>query len=204
MRFAISAVFCAGAALLVHPAAATLAAQGSPPAAVPDSAPPRFGWVLDMSVDFGGEAVAELLFANGDRQQLTTGDGFSFSGGLEWYPRTLPRLALRSLVGWKLSTSAAENAEIWFTRVPVELAALYALDRNWRVGAGAVFHLRPTLDLDGVAPNQSFDPATGLLLELAWRPLALTYTRMDYRRADGASFGANAVAFSYSFVWRRQ
>lgn len=163
-----------------------------------------FGWVADMSIDFGGEAVAELQFANGDRQKLTTGDGFSLSGGFEVHPRAQPRLGLRTLVGWKLSTSAAENADIWFSRVPVEVIGMYQLHPDWHLGAGLAYHIRPKLDLDLLGPEIAFDNAAGALLELAWRKLALTYTAMNYRAENGSDFGANAIGVSVSYVFGKR
>lgn len=166
--------------------------------------PWTFGWVVDATFEFGGDEVAEVFFTSGDSQKITAGNGGTFSAGFELHPRATPKLGLRTLVGWKFSTSAAENVNIMFTRFPIEAVASYSLNSDWRVGAGVTHHAGINLDFDGLASNVAFDPATGATLEFAWKWAALTYTAMNYRAEDGTEFGANAIGVSVSYVFGKR
>lgn len=199
----------ARAALAAFLLAVPVFAQSPTPAAgaAPKPAagePFRFGWVLDMTFEFGGDEVAEVTFTNGESQSLTAGNGGTFSAGFEVHPTRIPKLGLRTLVGWKFSTSAADNVNIMFTRFPIEAVASYQLDKDWRVGAGLTRHMNINLDFDGLAPNVAFDPANGATLELGWRWAALTYTAMEYTAEDGTTFGANAIGVSASYVFGKR
>lgn len=192
----------AAAALLFL--ATPLVAQSPAQPAKAAPAPWTFGWVLDMTFEFGGDEVAEVVFTNGDTQKLTAGNGGTFSAGMEFHPPALPKLGLRTLVGWKFSTSAADNVNIMFTRFPIEAVASYAVTPDWRVGAGVTHHANINLDFDGLASNVKFEPATGATLEIGWRWAALTYTAMEYRSKFNDTFSANAVGVSVSYVFGKR
>lgn len=194
-------VRAAAAALLL---AAPLAAQTPATPAKAEPAPWKFGWVLDMTFEVGGDEVAEVIFTNGDKQSLTTGDGGTFSAGMEFHPSAMPKLGLRTLVGLKFSTSAAENVDIMFTRFPIEVVASYAVTPDWRIGAGVTHHANINLDFDGLAQNAKFDPATGATLEVGWKWAALTYTSMEYRSRYGDTFDASAIGISVSYVFGKR
>ncbi len=157
-----------------------------------------------MTFEVGGDEVAEVIFTNGDKQSLTTGDGGTFSAGMEFHPSAMPKLGLRTLVGWKFSTSAAENVDIMFTRFPIEVVASYAVTPDWRIGAGVTHHANINLDFDGLAQNAKYDPATGATLEVGWKWAALTYTSMEYRSRYGDTFDASAIGISVSYVFGKR
>lgn len=194
-------VRAAVAALLL---AAPLAAQTPATPAKAEPAPWKFGWVLDMTFEFGGDEVAEVIFTNGDKQSLTAGNGGTFSAGMEFHPSAMPKLGVRTLVGWKFSTSAAENVNIMFTRFPIEAVASYALTPDWRIGAGVTHHANINLDFDGLAPNVAFDPATGGTLEVGWKWAAVTFTAMNYKAEDGTTFDASAIGISVSYIFGKR
>ncbi len=195
--FSVRSVLAAVAALALS--LPTLGAQA--PAASP-VAPHKFGWVLDATFEFGGEEVADVVFTDGSRQSLTAGNGGTFSFGAEYRP--VPRLGLRGTLGWKFSTSAADNVNVMFTRFPIEGVASWSLNDDWRVGAGVSHHANINLDFDGLGPNLKFDPATGATLELGWRWAALTYTAMTYTDEFGNDYDASAVGISLSYLFGKR
>ncbi|MBL8998827.1 MAG: hypothetical protein JNL44_16050 [Gemmatimonadetes bacterium] len=184
-----------------------LAAQGAPQGATSTPAPAaqhRFGWVLDATFEFGGERVAETFFTDGSSQTMTAGQGGTFAFGAEFRPRAESRLTLRGTVGYKFVTTAATNADIKMTRVPLEAVASWELPREMRVGAGLAYHTAIKFDGAGFGPNATFDPAAGATLELGWKFLALTYTAMDYRDEFGNDYDASALGVSLSWVFGKR
>lgn len=197
----VRSVLAAVAALALSIPSLGAQAPVAAPAPTP-AAPHKFGWVLDATFEFGGEEVAEVIFTDGSRQSLTAGNGGTFSFGAEYRP--VPRLGLRGTLGWKFSTSAADNVNVMFTRFPIEGVASWSLNDDWRVGAGVSHHANINLDFDGLGPNLKFDPATGATLELGWRWAALTYTAMTYTDEFGNDYDASAVGVSLSYVFGKR
>jgi len=160
---------------------------------------PAFGWILEGGVEMGGSRVAETTFTDGSTQTMQAGQGGTFAVGAEVRPRFGSPFALRGTVGWKFVTTAATNASIGLTRVPMELVASYSLNDDWRVGVGAVRHSSIEFDAGGFGPDVSFDDANGATVEVGWRWLAFTYTAMEYTDEFGGKF--NASSGGVTFIW---
>ena len=107
-------------------------------------------------------------------------------------------LGLRATVGFKYQTTAADNAHITFTRVPIELVASYDLPNDLWIGAGLVHHTAVKFRGDGIGPDVEFDDATGGTAEAGWRWVALTYTALQYKDEAGGEY--NAGVFGLSFI----
>lgn len=185
-------------ALLV---AVPLAAQNAAPR--PAAAPHTFGWVLEGSIEMGGDLLGELIFTDGSTQKLYFGQGGTVAFGFEVRPSALPNFGLRSTVGMKFTTNASENADISFTRVPVEVVGSYYLPQDWRIGAGLAYHASAEFNGDGFAPDESYDPAAGATLELGWRWAALTYTALEYK-SNGNAYDASSIGLSLTWVFGKR
>lgn len=183
--------------------AAPLAAQEQMQTAVAPGTPHFFGWVFDGSLEMGGDLLLEVTFTNGSKQKIYTGQGGTLSFGAEVRPRSMPNLGIRGIAGFKFTTTAADDANIMFTRIPVELVASYYLPRDLRIGAGLAYHTAVEFDGDGFVDNVSFDPAAGATVELGWKWAALTYTAMEYS-ANGGSIDASAIGFSFNWVFGKR
>lgn len=187
--------------------AAEAAAQDPTPTSRPTQAaasttPHRFGWVLEGALEFGGDEFVEILFTDGSTQTLTTGQGGTIAFGAEY--RVAPRLLLRGTAGFKFTSTAADNSNAMFTRIPLELVAHYALTSDWRLGAGAAYHAAINFDGDNLGPDLAFDPAIGGTVELGWRWVAVTYTAMNYRDEFGNDYNASAIGASFSWVFGKR
>lgn len=166
------------------------------------SAPHRFAWVLDATFEYGGDPVVEVTFTDGSTQKITAGQGGTFSFGTDFRPT--PNLGLRTTVGWKFATSAADNVTLLLTRVPVEAVVSYYFSPNVRLGLGASYHAAVNFDGDGLGPNLAFDPAAGATVELGWKAVALTYTSMTYADELGSQYNASNFGVSLSYLfWKR-
>jgi hypothetical protein len=180
-----------------------VAAQEAParPNGFVKSPGPHF--VLDAAFEFGGDLLGEVIFTDGSTQKIYAGQGGTFSAGLEYrLPRT-PRVALAASIGYKFVTTAADNANIGFTRVPLEFGARVDLDRAWWVAGGLVHHAAIEFNGDGFAPDESFPGATGLTAEVGWKWFGVTYTAIGYDDS-GTDLDASSIGFSFRWVFGRE
>ena len=111
--------------------AAPLTAQQPVKVAVPAGTPHHFGWVIEGTIEAGGEELFTVVFTDGDEQTVHAGQGGTISFGAELRPRRMPNLGVRGMIGYKFVTTAAENANITFTRIPVEVVASYYLQNDF-------------------------------------------------------------------------
>ena len=194
-------------------AAAPLAATAqtpAPPASMPEvaavpQAPTvhKFGWVGDLTLEYGGDVLVTLIFDDGSEQDILAGQGGALAFGFDYRPPTMPQLGLRTTAGIKFTSNASDNANISFIRFPIEVVGSYYLPKDWRVGAGLAYHTGVSFNGDGFVPDVDFDPAAGATLELGWRWLALTYTQIEYK-ANGGSLDASAVGISLNWVFGKR
>jgi hypothetical protein len=187
--------------------AAPLSAQQAPTQQAPaqPTAPARpLNWAFDFSLEYGGDVYATLIFTDGDRQELLAGQGGTISVGGDYRFRSMPRIGVRALAGIKWSTNAAENSNISFTRIPIEVVGSYYLDDDWRVGAGLAYHAIGKVNGDGFFPDFEFDPAAGYTAEIGWRWVALTYTGIEYTSDGGPAIDASAFGVSLNWVFGKR
>lgn len=183
------------AALLLLPFA-TSGAQA------PAARKPSLGVVIEGALEAGGDRFVETFFTNGESQTMRAGQGGTFAVGGEIRPHAASPLALRATAGIKFVTTAASNADIHLTRIPIELVGSYTFPRGWRAGAGYVRHSRIRFEGDELGPDVKFDDAQGFTVEAGWRWAALTLTRIDYTDEFGNDYDAGSVGLSLSWVWR--
>ena len=163
---------------------------------------PSLGVVIEGALEMGGDRVVETFFTNGESQTMRAGQGGTFAVGGELRPHAAAPLALRATAGIKFVTTAATNADIMLTRIPIEVVGSYSFARGWRAGAGYVRHSRIRFDGDGLGPNVAFDDAQGFTVEAGWRWAALTFTQLEYTDEFGNDYNAGSVGVSLMWVWR--
>jgi hypothetical protein len=159
---------------------------------------PTIGFALDASFEIGGDDFLEVAFTNGRSQTVRAGQGGTLSVGGIVRPSAASPLSLRGTVGFKYLTTAADNANIRFTRVPLELTGSYELPNGVRAGAGVVYHARNRFTGDGFVPDESFTSSPGATVELGYKFIALTYTALSYKapgtpKIDGSSVGVQLL-----------
>lgn len=153
------------------------------------------GWLLTVNAEYGGEAVATILFDDGSTQDVRAGQGISLSIGRFVRPNAGPYM-ISGGIGYKYVTTKASNADITLTRWILDARADYGLPNNLWVGAGPVVHVGTTFKGDNLGPDVTFDPAIGLNLRIGWKTLSATYTLMSYKDESGGTFDAGAIGFS--------
>ena len=180
------------ATLLLVPAAAL---------SQPASGKPSLGFVVEGTVEMGGDRFGETVFTTGETQTMRTGQGGTLSVGGELRNFAPVPLAIRATAGFKFVTTAAENADIMLTRIPIEIVGSYHFTRDWHAGAGFVRHSRIRFDGDDFAPNVGFADANGITAEAGWRWVSLSYTKLDYTDDQGNVYDAGSVGLT--LTWRR-
>ena len=187
-----------GAALAIGTAFSAQAADAASP----------FKFLLGAGLTFGGDTLVTVPFTDGSTDNVKAGGLVHLYGGGEY--RLSDMFALQATVGYHVSdTRAASNGSVRFTRIPVDLLALYSVTEKVRLGAGAQFVSGPELKGSGVASNvsQKYDSTTGAIVEGEYlftqhMGLKLRYVSEKFTpegggtKVDGSHAG---VMFSYYF-----
>ena len=149
----------------------------------------RIGWIAEIAAEFGGDELVTVTLDNNEREDITAGDGLSLAGGGYWLLR--PDFGVQGLLGYKLNESSAADSDLGVDRWTLEASAFTFLG-DVQLTAGVVHHRDINFDGDGFLPDFSFDDATGLKLDAAWRWFALSYTQIDYE-VNGFRFDAGSI-----------
>jgi len=158
------------------------AAQAAGPA--PANGGARAGFLFQGDFDFGGDDVATVYFEDDSSQDLKAGQGVALSVGGWFRPIADSSFEIQASLGYKFSTTAADNADIGMTRTLLQLEGLYRWPNGMFVGGGLMRHMSPKLNGDGFFPDVNFDDANGFNAEIGWRWISLHYTNMTYT-SDG-------------------
>jgi hypothetical protein len=167
------------------------AAQAAEPGTNPGA---RGGFLFQADVDYGGDDVATVYFEDDSSQDLKAGQGLGISLGGWFRPMADSSFEIQASLGYKFSTTAADNADIGMTRTLLQVEGLYRWPNGMYVGGGLMRHMSPKLDGDGFFPDVDFDDANGFNAEVGWRWISLHYTNITYKNdfvedVDGSHFG---------------
>lgn len=164
-----------------------------------DSTHVRF--LIDIGVHYGGDDIATVQFISGDEQEMLAGQGIALAVGGEFTIPNFKYALLRTTIGLKYSTTAADNANIMFLRYPLNLMAFAVPADDIRIGIGATSHLGAVLKGDGFFDDVKYDSSFGPRVEVGYKWVSLIYENITFtddsgNEYDGSSFG---VGFSYTF-----
>lgn len=164
------------------------------------SRPVNFNLLVDGGVEYGGDEILQVFFTNGEDQTMRAGQGgyIGFGGQLEF--SSIKKLMLRTTIGIKYNTTAADNANIRLTRYPLSLTPFWKINDDIRLGIGITTHLSPRLRGDGFIPDISYDSTIGTRFEFGYKWIALTYTVIRYENEAGEFFSAGSIGGSLSFT----
>jgi len=182
-------------------------ADGTPaaPASVSGNQGARFHLLLTLGLQFGGEALVEFRWSDGETSQLRAGSGVNITLGglLEPYRGPIHTLQLQGTVGYSYTGTSALNGSAQITHVPVELLAFYYhRPSHLRIGGGPQYQINSSFVGTGaIAGTVPFDNALGLVLQAEWLPYSVmsVYARYTLIRhplagssesVTGGGFGA--------------
>lgn len=155
-------------------------------------------FVIEGGIEFGGDELVEVIFEDGDTQTIHAGQGGYISVGFDLGLATMDKFFLRTMLGYKYVTTAAENANITFTRIPIYTTAFWKINPDFRVGFGVMTHHNVNLNGDGFGPDVKFEASPGARLEFGYKWIALTYTTMTYSDVFLGDVSGNSVGLSVS------
>lgn len=157
-------------------------------------------FLLVGALELGGDKIAEVYFTNGEKQGVRAGQGISLGVGAQLQIPRAPKFFLRSTVGFKYVTTAADNVHIRLTRVPIVVGGSYLVSPKIRIGAGLSMHRSIRFKTDGLGDDYTFEGANGPIFEIAYAGIGLQYTAMKYKDQWDNFYSANAIGLSYSLV----
>jgi len=126
--------------------------------------------------------------------------GYLALGGEFGFSKVKP-LILRATVGIKYNTTAAENANIRLTRVPISLLPYLKIKDDFRIGIGVSTHQNVSFKGDGFVEDIDFLGSLGPRFEFGYKWFALTYTLIDYKSEMGEAISASSLGLSLSYVF---
>ncbi len=161
-------------------------------------------FLIEGGFEFGGDEILQVIFTNGGTQTMRAGQGgyIAFGGQLQF--SKVKQLMLRASIGIKYNTTAADNADIRLTRLPVSITPFWNINDDFRLGVGVTTHINPSLHGDGFVPDMSYTSTSGPRFEFGYRWIALTYTAISYKTVSGMSFSANSIGVSLSFAFPKK
>ena len=157
-------------------------------------------FLIEGGIEFGGDDILEVFFTNGESQTITAGQGGYISVGGQLDFSSIDFLMLRGSVGIKYVTTAADNANIRLTRIPINLTAFWKITDDIRLGVGGISYQGIKLNGDGFLPDTQYTSPLGAKIEFGYKWAALTYTMASYEDPDNQIFSANSIGFSFSFL----
>lgn len=152
----------------------------------------KMRWFITGGYSVGGDTLASGTYTSGQTFSIKAGEGFLLSGGLS-FP-VANRVDLQASVGFHSTSTNATNGKIEFTRMPLELLALYDLQNRWRIGGGIRSATNPKLSTSGVAGvlgSYEFTPSLGTVIEAQYF--------FDNPRSSKTQLGVNIRFVSESF-----
>ena len=156
--------------------------------------------LINGALELGGDAVATVGFTNGDTQKVNAGQGISVGVGGELSMLKNEQFRLRGSIGIKYVTTAADNAHIRLTRIPMILTANWVIEDDWRIGAGIVSHQAIRFNAGGLGGDFSLSSPAGPVIEVAYKGIGLSYTILTYEDEFGDTYGASAIGLTFSGV----
>ncbi len=151
-------------------------------------------WVAQMGADFGGDKIVDVSYSDGSDQTINAGGMLQFGAGI-----LIDTLAGSSVhqtqltINWKFDTTNASNGEVIWDRYPLELMQFYNTEL-FRIGAGASYHLNPSVTTSGFASGNDldFDNALGLVVELDYKLsekgfIGVRFTNIEYQVSNSSA-----------------
>lgn len=157
-------------------------------------------FLVEAGVEYGGDEILQVFFTNGGDQSMKAGQGGYISIGGEFQSEKIKHILLRTSIGIKYNTTAADNANIRFTRIPINLIAYWKVTDDVRLGVGATSHQNVKLKGDGFVSDIDFTSSVGPRFELGYKWFALTYTAINYMDVAEKVVSGNSIGLSVSFA----
>jgi hypothetical protein len=166
---------------------------------VAEEDPARGGLLARVDMEFGGDDLVTVDFEDGESQDIKAGQGLGLGIGGWFRPVADNPFEVHALVGFKYTTTAAENADINVSRMVLRLDGVYRFANEWWASIGLTHHASPELDGDGFFEDIPFDDATGFSAGFGWKWIGLHYTSLEYSSAFYEDVDAGSIGLSLTY-----
>jgi hypothetical protein len=161
--------------------------------------PGHFGVVLEGAAEFGGDNLIEVIYRNGDTQNIKAGQGITFGGGIHYRPVGVP-VDFAATVGYKFVRTADYHSDVGVDRVVFKLTGTLPVGNHFWVTAGPVWHTGVKLNGDNYIPDINFDDAVGGMVGFGWRWIGVSYTYIKYTGPFVGNVDASNAGIT--FAWK--
>lgn len=158
-------------------------------------------FLVEGGIEYGGDEILEVFFTNGEDQTMLAGQGGYIAVGGELQFAKVKQVMLRASIGIKYNTTAADDANIRLTRLPVHLTPFWRINDDFRLGVGVTTHMNVKFKGDGFVSDVDFTSSVGPRVEFGYKWIALTYTAINYKDEIGQSFSASSIGASVSLTF---
>lgn len=163
--------------------------------------PLKAKFLIDVGAEYGGEEILKVVFTNGDEQSMRAGQGGYLAVGGQFQFSNFRILLLRASIGIKYTTTAADDANIRLTRIPINIMPYWMINDDFRLGVGVTTHQNIKFKGDGFISDIDFTSSLGPRFEFGYKWVALTYTIINYKtKTNEQVFSANSVGISLSLT----
>jgi len=167
-----------------------------------------FKFMIGTGLTYGGDSMVSVPLSDSSQDVFRAGGLVYTYGGGEY--RLTDKVALQATVGYHMNYArASSDGKVRFTRIPVDLLALYAVTEKIRVGGGAQFVNSPELKGSGAASSvsQKYDSTVGAVMEgeYLFTPhigVKLRYVAEKFKPRDGgASIDGSHAGFLFNYYF---
>lgn len=132
--------------------------------------PSKARFVGRIGMGFGSAALDSGFYTDGSTWEVSSGNGLKYALGADY--RLGKNFTLQATIGKEQSTLQASNAELMFSRTPVELLGFIDVNKEIRFGLGVRKSTNPQVTGSGVTSNNAsvgaWDSSVGGVLELQY------------------------------------
>ena len=156
---------------------------------------------IEGGIEYGGDEFLTVFFTNGEDQTMRAGQGgyLSLGGQLEF--QKVKSFMLRASIGIKYNTTAAENANIRLTRLPINFIPYLKIKDDFRLGVGVTSHQNVRFKGDDFFEDIDFTSSLGPRFEFGYKWFALTYSSLNYSPEMGEEISASSLGLSISYAF---
>lgn len=158
-------------------------------------------FLAEGGIEYDGDELLTVFFTNGVDQTMLAGQGGYLALGGDFQFQKIKSLMLRATIGYKYNTTAASNANIRLTRLPINIIPYWKINEDLRIGIGITTHQIVNLNGYDFIADVVFTSPLGLRFELGYKWVALTYTAIKYKADTNESFSASSLGVSLSLTF---
>jgi hypothetical protein len=160
--------------------------------------PSKWRFVGRIGMGFGSTPLEEGYYANdGSTWELSSGNGLKYALGADY--RIAEKVTLQATIGKERSTVPANDADLKFSRTPIELMGFFDVSKDIRLGLG----LRKSIDAKVQASGAGIGfPSVGKWDSSVGGVLEAQYIFASTTRLDGGpgQFGTNLRFVNETFT----